>query len=223
MAPSSYRTTRFPWPLIRMNLPGLVHLERRFMVWGLFLVAYYLHRNDAFNAGFFSLQWKGQEVGGLAIAGNARAPGQRLTVEPSPAPVSNLEFKVDFAFFGGPLDLGKGSVYITIITSILEAAPQEAKSAIYQTIINYLNDETTIFVVTPTAVARGMTGPHFTNEVLIDILARTAEFYTENDVYRQVELNVSVSGIMVAQGAFVQKGNLASLPFLNLTEMRSQE
>ena len=220
MAPASYRTTRFSRPLIRMNSPGRVDVERRFMVWGLFLVAYYINRYDAFNISFFSLQWRGQEVAGVGIAGSPRVSGQRLALE---NPASNDEIKIDFAFFGGPLDLGKGSVFMTIITSILEAAPQDTNSIIHQTVINYLNGESAILILTPTAIARSARGPHFTNEVLIDILARTAEFYAANNVYRQLELNISVSGVMVVQGAFVEKRNIASLPFLNITESQAQE
>ncbi|KAL8958759.1 MAG: hypothetical protein Q9183_005774, partial [Haloplaca sp. 2 TL-2023] len=219
-APASYRTTRFPQPLIRINSPGLVDVERRFVVWGLFLVAYYINRYDAFNISFFSLQWKGQEVAGIGIAGSPRAPGQRLALE---MPASNDEVKVDFAFFGGPLDLGKGSVFMTIIASILEAAPQEKESTIYQTVINYLNDESAIFIVTPTKIAKSPTGPHLTNKVLLDILARAAEFYAMSNIYRQLELNISVDGVMVAQGALVQRRNLFFLPFLNVTDTQAQE
>ncbi|KAI4270321.1 MAG: hypothetical protein LQ337_006748 [Flavoplaca oasis] len=216
----SYRTTRFPQPVIRMNSPGLVDVERRFMIWGLFLVAYYVNRFNAFNISFFSLQWKGKEVAGIGIAGTPRIAGQSFALE---VPSSNEEIKIDFAFFGAPLDLGKGSVYMTILASILEAAPQDTNTNIYQTVINYVNDEPAIFIMTPTAVARSARGPYFTNELLIDTLARTAEFYAATKMYRQLGLNISVGGIMVAQGVLGARRNVGSLPFLNSTEVQAQQ
>ena len=220
MGLTSYRTTRFPQPVIRMNSPGLVDVERRFMVWGLFLVAYYVNRYNACNVGFFSLQWKGKEIAGIGIAGTPRTAGQRFAME---GPSSNEEIKVDFAFLGPPLDLGKGSVFMTILASVLEAAPQDRNTNIYQTVINYVNDEPTIFIVTPTAVARSARGPYFTNELLIDTMARTAEFYAATNTYRQLGLNISVDGIMVAQGVLGARRNVASLPFLNSTEIQAQQ
>ncbi|KAI4222139.1 MAG: hypothetical protein L6R36_006381 [Xanthoria steineri] len=213
---TSYRTTRFPEPFIRMNSPGLDDVKTKFMVWGLFLMAFYIHTHDAFQLGFFSLQWKGAEVAGLGIAGTPRLAD---TVGATPLN-NNAVVKVDFAFYGGPLVLGKGSVFMTIIMSLQEAAPQGATDGIYETVINYLPNEPAAFIVTPTRRARRSRGPSFTNAVLIDALARTAEFYAASNIYRQLDLNISVGGVKVAQAAFVQRRNLEALNLLNATDLQ---
>ncbi|KAI4228563.1 MAG: hypothetical protein L6R36_001516 [Xanthoria steineri] len=212
---TSYRTTRFPEPFIRMNSPGLNDVDTKFMVWGLFLMAFYIHTHNAFQMGFFSLQWKGAEVAGLGIAGTPR-----LADTAAVTPLRNAGVKVEFAFYGGPLVLGKGSVFMTIIMSLQEVAPQAATDPIYETIINYLPNEPTVFIVTPTRRARRSRGPYFTNAVLIDALARTAEFFSASQIYRQLELNISVGGVKVAQAAFVQRRNLKSLNLLNATDLQ---
>ncbi|KAI4092451.1 MAG: hypothetical protein LQ339_007932 [Xanthoria mediterranea] len=217
---TNYRTPRFPQPLIKIHSPGKVGVERRYLVWGLFLVAFYLQPHSAFNMGFFSLQWKDEEVAGIGIAGTPRLdrPDSALRL-----PLPNSNVKVDVAFYGGPVDLGKGSVFMTIIASLLEAAPQAGDDRIYETVINYLNNEPAVFVLTPTPVARGTRGPFFTNELLIDTLSRTAEFYAAANIYRQLELKVLVNDVMVAQGAFTRRGSLGSLGFLNTTNIQAKE
>lgn len=217
---TSYRTDRFPQPLIKMNSPGLEDVTRKFMVWGLFLMAFYLHTHNACYMGFYSLQWKGEEVAGIGIAANPRAPPSQSSTLGAPSSNDDDDIKVDVDFFGGPLELGKGSVFMTIIISLLEAAPQAADARIYQTVINFLRNEAAAFIVTPTQAARGARGPYFTNEVLIDTLARTANHYAKSNIYRQLELNVSVEGVVVAQGAFVLRRNLGSLSFFNATEVQ---
>lgn len=217
---TSYRTNRFPQPLIKMNSPGLEDVPRKFMVWGLFLMAFYLHANNDFNMGFYSLQWKGEEVAGIGIAGIPRAPPSQSITLGAPSSIDDGDIKVEFAFIGGLLELGKGPVFMTIIVSLLEAAPQAVDARIYQTVINFLRNEPAAFIVTPTQAAREARGPYFTNEVLIDILARTAEFYATSNIYRQLELNISVEGVVVAQGAFVLRRNLKSLGFFNATEVQ---
>ncbi|KAI4236543.1 MAG: hypothetical protein LQ349_002470 [Xanthoria aureola] len=214
---TSYRTTRFPEPFIRMNSPGLKDVDTKFMVWGLFLMAFYIHTHDAFQMGFFSLQWKGEEVAGLGIAGT---PKLADTAGVTPL---NAGVRVGFAFFGGPLVLGKGSVFMTIIMSLQEAAPQGATDTIHETVINYLPNEPTAFIVTPTRRARRSRGPYFTNAVLIDALSRTAEFYAASNIYRQLELNISVGDVKVAQAAFVQRRNLGSLNLLNATDLHEHD
>ncbi|KAL8847518.1 MAG: hypothetical protein Q9221_007446 [Calogaya cf. arnoldii] len=214
----SYRTIHFPYPLIKMNSPGLVAVKRQYMGWGLFLVAFYLHSNNVCNMGFFSLEWKGEEVAGIGIAGTRPGDGSIVLRSPS----SNMDVKVEFAFYGPPVENGKGSVFITIISSMLEAAPQAIEARIYQTVINYLRNEPIAFIVTPTQVARSDQGPYFTNEVLLEILARSAEYYAISRIYRQLELNISVEGVMVAQGAFALRKSLGSLSFFNATEAQDQ-
>ncbi|KAL8995250.1 MAG: hypothetical protein Q9169_004956 [Polycauliona sp. 2 TL-2023] len=216
MPVSNYRTTRFPQPLIKMNSPGLRDVPRQFMAWGLYLVAFYLRSHNKYNMSFFSLQWKGEEIAGI---GMAATPGV-AAIQNSSLEISspNDGVKVDFAFYGGALELGMGAAFMTIIASLLEVAPQATEAIIYETVINFLHTEPATFVVTPTAVARGPRGPYFTNKVLIEALSRTADFFAASNDYRQLGLNISVDGIMVAQGAFVQRRFLRSLSFLDAVE-----
>ncbi|KAL9013396.1 MAG: hypothetical protein Q9173_001903, partial [Seirophora scorigena] len=212
---TNYRTTRFPQPLIKLTSPAQKDVTRQYIVWGLFLTAFYLHSHNAFNVGFFSLQWNGEEVAAIGIGGTPKLAGANGVLGAIP---ENDNIKVDFAFFGGTAEHGKGAVFMTIIASLLEAAPQAADDRIYQTVINYLNNEPAAFIANPTEASRGARGPYFSNRVLIDALARTADFYTASNTYRQLEMKIFVDDVMVAQGAFVRRTSLESLGFSNATE-----
>lgn len=213
---SNVRTTRFPEPVIKMTAPRVMELARRYMIWGLFLVAFYVHSHDACKMSFYNFQWKGVEVAGIGIAGTpSKGVAQSGTIG---MPPSNPVIHLDFAFYGGSLELGKGAVFMTIITSLLEAAPQSASDRIYQPIINYLQNEPAAFIINPTERARSARSPYFTNEMLIDSLVRATDFYVENDIYRQLEMNISIDGVLVAQGAILQRNNLGLLGFSSALE-----
>ncbi|KAI4192852.1 MAG: hypothetical protein LQ346_004118 [Caloplaca aetnensis] len=224
MANTYYRTARFAQPVIKINSPSTRNIPRRYVVWGTFLTAFYLHKHNACHMGFFVLQWKDQEVAGIGITSSRPAAGQNDAVR-MPPPASNNDnenVKIDIAFFGGPKELGAGAVYMTIIASMMEAAPQASSDRIHETVINYLPNEPATFIVTPTAAARADTGPSFTNAMLIDLLARAADFYAEKGIYRQLGLNASIGGVVVAQAAFARRENLGALGWFNGTEVREQ-
>ncbi|KAL8951245.1 MAG: hypothetical protein Q9222_002773 [Ikaeria aurantiellina] len=206
MAVINYRTTRFPQPLIKIGSPDSVYVARNYVVWGLFLSAFYLYSHNAFHLMSFGLEWKGVEVGAIFIGSQRSAGTSDTAVKPAPG---NADLKVDFAFFGGAQELGKSAVFMVMIASIMEAAPQAAGDAIHETVINILNDNPVAFIATPTRAARGSRGPFFTNLLLIDSLARSAEFFVASGSYRQMEMNISIDGVQVAQAAFVQRRNLA--------------
>ncbi|KAL8916559.1 MAG: hypothetical protein Q9208_008430 [Pyrenodesmia sp. 3 TL-2023] len=218
MPNTNYRTTRFFQPLIKINSPGSKDIKRQFVVWGAFLTAFYLHTHKVCHMGFFSLHWKGPEVAGIGIT-SPRGAGQNGAVV---MPPSNDDIHVDFAFFGDARELGKGAVFMIIISALMEAAPQAADDNIYETLINFLTNEPAALIMTPSKAAREVTGPHFTNTLLIGVLARVADYYAASNIYRQLELNVSVNGVMVAQGAVVRRDNFRSLGFLNATEVQEQ-
>ncbi|KAL8845834.1 MAG: hypothetical protein Q9221_009031 [Calogaya cf. arnoldii] len=216
MPNSNYRTTLFKQPLIKVTSPDLQDIPRQFVVWGLFLSAFYVHRAEVCHMGFFSLQWKGKRVAGVGIT----SPTNKDTVEASQ---SNDAVQVHLAFFGGPQEFGKGTVFMTIMESLMETAPQGIDDIIYKTLINYLNNEPVAVIVTPTKEARDPKGPFFTNRMLVDMLVKATDFYAGNNVYRQLEVNVTVDGVLVAQGAFAHRKNLGSLGFLDITEVQKQE
>lgn len=215
----NYRTTRFDQPLIKIHSPGSKDIRRQFVVWGSFLTAFYIHSHKVCHMGFFTLYWKRNEVAGIGITSSRDAGGQDPAVE---TPPSNDGFKVNFAFFGGAQELGKGAVFMTIISSLMEVAPQATDDRIHETLINFLKNEPAAFIVTPTKAARDVRGPYFTNRMLIAALAQAANFYARNNNYIQAALNVSIDGVMVAQGAIVRRENLRSLGFLNVTEVQEQ-
>lgn len=210
-----YRSRRFPQPLIKLTSPAQKDVTRQYIVWGLFLTAFYLQSHNAFNVGFFSLQWNGEEVAAIGIGGTPKLAGPLGVLGTTP-PTENI--KVDYAFYGGTAELGKDAVFMTIIASLLEVAPQAANDKIHETVINYLNNEPAAFIVTPTEASRGARGPSFSNRVLIDVLVQTADYYAASNTYRQLELKISVDNVMVAQGAFVRRASLGSLGFSNATE-----
>ncbi|KAL8960962.1 MAG: hypothetical protein Q9193_002415 [Seirophora villosa] len=212
---NSYRSRRFPQPLIKLTSPAQKDVTRQYIVWGFFLTAFYLQSHNAFNVGLFSLQWNGEEVAAIGIGGTPKLAGPLGVLGTTPP---NKNIKVDYAFFGGTAELDKGAVFMTIIASLLEVAPQGANDKIHETIINYLNNEPAAFIVTPTEASRGARGPSFSNAVLIDVLVQTADHYAASNTYRQLELKIFVDDVMVAQGAFVRRTSLGSLGFSNATE-----
>ncbi|KAL8757240.1 MAG: hypothetical protein Q9184_004268, partial [Pyrenodesmia sp. 2 TL-2023] len=145
----NYRTTRFVQPIIKIH-SNSKYIKRQFVVWGSFLTAFYIHSHNVCHMGFFTLNWKGNEVAGIGIT-SPRDAGQDPAVEASP---SNDKVKINFAFFGRAQELGMGSVFMTIISSLMEAAPQATDDRIHETLINYLNNEPATFIVTPTKAAR---------------------------------------------------------------------
>ncbi|KAL8707413.1 MAG: hypothetical protein Q9220_007558 [cf. Caloplaca sp. 1 TL-2023] len=209
MEVATYRTTRFPTPIIKLGAPKhQEYVARRYIVWGLYLSALYLHLHNAFHLVFFSLQYKGVEVAGICIGAPALAGERNETAALTPA--ENVNIVLDFAYFGGTLELGRDSVFMIMIASLMEAAPSAESDLIYETIINYLHDEPAAFIATPTRAARSGKGQVFTNRMLLEALARSAEFYNSHGKWRQVEVNITAGGVMVAQAAFVQRSNLAA-------------
>ncbi|KAI4178996.1 MAG: hypothetical protein L6R41_008094, partial [Letrouitia leprolyta] len=215
---TNIRTTRFPEPLVKMTSPGHKDIKRQFIVWGLFQVAFFLHAHNSFNMGFFSFHYKSKEVADIGLGGTPTMVSSRgMSSSGALAAIPpNEELSVDFAFYGP--ELGKGAVFMTIITSLLEAAPQTATAGIYQPIINYLQNEPAAFVVNPTEKSKSARGPSFTNEMLIDSLVRASDFFVEKNVYRQLEMNISFDGVLLAQGAILRRSNLGFLGPLNATE-----
>ncbi|KAL8926580.1 MAG: hypothetical protein Q9208_002907 [Pyrenodesmia sp. 3 TL-2023] len=201
---ANYRTTRFLQPIIKTSSPDMADIQRRYLVWGLFSTAFYLHAYKEFHLAFFSLRWKGEEVGLVGVGGQMFAGS--VTNFSLMTPPSNSDFKISYAYFGSQV-IRKGAVFMTIASALMGAAPPPLETRIQSTWINYVKNEPCAFVVIPSETARTASGPFFTNEDLIDVLTKATDYFARDDVYRQMEMNVSISGVVVAQAAFLHKSN----------------
>ncbi|KAL9003047.1 MAG: hypothetical protein Q9188_004059 [Gyalolechia gomerana] len=199
MRVANYRTTKFPQPIITIRSPEMEPIPRKFVVWGLFLIAFYMRLHRAFQLRFFSLHWKGKEVAGIGI-GKPRTTGTMISDIPKVP--SNRDIAVDYEFFGAQA-LGQDAVFMTIISALSEAAPPPADTRIQETWINFLNTEDCLFTVVPTEAAR--TTMKFTYQDLIQTLSKAAEFFLDRNTYQQLSMNVTFTGTKIAQAAFVLK------------------
>lgn len=209
MPTAAFRTARYPQPVIQIGSPDLRDVPRSYVAWGLFLIAFYINSHNAFHFSYFSLRWKGEEVGGIGVGGRTFA-GDIVTT--SLAAPSNLNILIDFEFFGSQ-DLGKGAVFMTIISALMEAAPPAIDTPLQGPWIHYLANEPCYFVVTPSAAARATSSLSFENQDLIDLLLKAAEYYVRNNAYRQLSMNISFDGVLVAQAAFIYRPTLGALNF----------
>ncbi|KAI4167621.1 MAG: hypothetical protein LQ343_007068 [Gyalolechia ehrenbergii] len=215
---ANYRSTRFLQPLIKINSPNMADIQRKYLVWGLFLTAYHLHIYNEFHLSFFSLRWKGDEVGIVGVGGpifGAGVTNSLHTTTPSPT----NDFQISHAYFGTQV-IRKGAVFMTIASALMEAAPPPLYTRIQSTWINYMQNEPCAFFVTPSEVARTAAGPFFTNEDLIDVLTKATDYFAQDEVYRQMEMNVSVAGAVIAQAVFLHRSNPA---FLELAGINGTE
>ena len=205
MPVANFRTSRYPQPEIKIFSADMADIPRSFVVWGLFLVAFTLNVHNVFKLSFYSLQWKGRDEAGIGVGGfklPRENPNMPTTLTAVPF---NRELAIVYDYFGGAVNFGKGAVFMTIISSIMEAAPRGADIRIQETIINYLQNEPCAFVVTPTAAARTAVAPFFMYRDLIDALTNAAEFFVLHNKYQQVEMNISTNGVLIAQAAFVKR------------------
>ncbi|KAI4286296.1 MAG: hypothetical protein L6R35_004453 [Caloplaca aegaea] len=199
MPVSGFRTTLFMSPIIKLHSPATTEIPRKYVVWGLFLTSYYLHTFNAYQLSLFSLWFDEHEVGGIGIGGRVLASGGVATTPPSGGGAANA-LEIDYAYFGPQHTLGKGAVFMTIISALMEAAPPSAETRITQTWINFLHGEKCIFVVVPSSSSEARAT--FTYFHLVQVLARAAEYYEQKGRFGQLEMNVSADGVRIAQAAF---------------------
>ncbi|KAL9000928.1 MAG: hypothetical protein Q9188_005567 [Gyalolechia gomerana] len=215
---ANYRTTRFLQPLIKINSPNLADIQRKYLVWGLFLTAYHLRMYNEFHLSFFSLRWKGEEVGIVSVGSPMFRGGVTNSLHTTtPSPTN--DFQISHAYFGTQV-IRKGAVFMTIARALMEAAPPPLNTRIQSTWINYMRNEQCAFFVTPSEVARTAAGPFFTNEDLIYVLTKATDYFAQDDVYRQMEMNISVAGVVIAQAVVLPRSNPA---FLELAGINGTE
>lgn len=212
MHPSKYRTTRFRQPIISISTRGDGDVPRRYIVWGLFLTAFYLRANQRFSLAFFVLEWNGKEVAGLGIGGRSLRKRERALTTTSSAssllPLSPLkdvrELRIAYEYNAGAESFEQGAVYMTVIGALTTAAPFDLYARITETWISFLNDEPCVFIVVPSQAAR-TAPPYFIYEDLNLILAKTSDFLADHARYSPLSMNISIDGIEVAKAALTSK------------------
>ncbi|KAI4157020.1 MAG: hypothetical protein L6R39_000836 [Caloplaca ligustica] len=197
MPVTSYRTTRFTSPVIKIQSPRSEAIRRDYVVWGLFLMSFYIHKTSRFTLSFYGLQRNGNEVGGIGMGGALRT-GLSL------APYMDRSITIEYDYFSDD-DLGKGAIFMTIIKALTDAAPTPAVTPIRGTWISFLHTESCLFVVTATDSGRSMTPPFFTYEDLFIVLARVAEKFVHHNRYSPLSMKISIDGTEVAHAAFTRR------------------
>lgn len=209
MRPAIYRTTRFQQPIIRIATHGDGDVPSRYIVWGLFLMAFFLRENQRYSLAFFVLKWKGKEVAGIGI--DERIPSRTETIIkttvaslPVDALNNNRQLVIQYEYSAGAKDFEQGAVYLTIIGALTTAAPSDIKARITKTWISFLNNEPCVFIVIPSLAAR-TAPPYFTYEDLYLILAKTSDFLAGHARYSPLSMNISIYGVEVAKAALTSK------------------
>ncbi|KAL8801129.1 MAG: hypothetical protein Q9182_004681 [Xanthomendoza sp. 2 TL-2023] len=204
MHPKNYRTNRFPSPIIKIAMHGQPDAPRRYIIWGLFLIAFYLRSHEEFMLGYFALQWQGDEIAGVGLG--ATDPRAESITTPS-WPVGSLtagrQLGVAFEYFGSK-DFGPDAVYLTIIAALTKAAPSDLKDRITETWISFLNNEACILVLVPTPAAR-TSASQFLYEDLSGILAKTSDYFADHRRYSPLSMNITVNGVEVAKATLTSR------------------
>ncbi|KAG7009620.1 hypothetical protein G7Y79_00002g007350 [Physcia stellaris] len=209
MPPALYRTTRFQQPIIRIATHGDVDVPNRYIVWGLFLIAFYLRESQRFSLAFFVLKWKGKEVAGISIDERILSkPQDQSNATVASLPVGALQndrpLVIQYEYLAGAKHFEQGAVYLTIIGALTTAAPSDIKARITRTWISFLNSEPCVFIITPSLAAR-TAPPYFTYEDLNLVLAKTSDFFTAHARYSPLSMNISIDDVEVAQAALTSK------------------
>ncbi|KAL8832015.1 MAG: hypothetical protein Q9170_005048 [Blastenia crenularia] len=208
---ANYRTTRFHQPLIAINVPDSSNrIARKYVIWGLFLSAQYLHISEGFSQSFFTLRYKEEEVGGIGIGTGLTATnrGTTTTTVNDPAVLQTRNINVDFEFYD-TTDLGKDAIFMTIIGALVNAAPPISNNPIQQTWASFQNDQPVVFVAVPVPAARSLP-PFLTYEDVILVLARAAEYFVAKGKYCPLKMDIHVSGFKVAEAAFALKSQVGN-------------
>ena len=208
MHPTYYRTTRFESPVIKIETHGDLDVPRRYVVWGLFLMAFYLRANQRFSFAFFILKWEGKEVAGIGIGDRIAGRTKKTFMGASSLSISSLkanrQLLIRYEYTAGAPKFEQGAAYLTIIGALTTAAPSAITARITETWISFLNDEPCVFIVVPSLAVR-TAPPYLLYEDLKLILAKTADFLVEHARYSPLTMNVSVDGVEVAKAALTNK------------------
>ena len=214
---ASYRTTKYLQPLIQVQSPRQVELWRAYMAWGLFLVAFYMDVNNFYKLSFFTLMWDDRVIGGIGV-GDSPSFETPTAMVVDQDQLSDRFLSVSYEFFGNQR-FQKGAVFATLAGALLQAAPAKSSTWLRTTWISFLKGQSCAFVIIPTPVSRMLGPSYFEIRDLLDVLVKAAEYFAEHGTYRQLSMNISVDGKMVAQAAVWHK---ASAEFQNLLFLRNE-
>ncbi|KAL8791246.1 MAG: hypothetical protein Q9213_000203 [Squamulea squamosa] len=207
MQGSTFKTQKFPELVISLGSAFLSLIQR-----------------SAFHPILFSLRWENEAVGIIEYGpptimvqpeyeiGQTRALGQgpanfsapvNRTTSKIVLPESNRHLLIHFKYFGKPPpNIGKSSVFMTIISALAQAAVPDADSTVVYTFVAKLDGGNCALMVSSEAPSR-TTPPFLRYGDLIQALADAADFYLANRLYTQLHMQLSIDGILLASVVFL--------------------
>ncbi|KAL8769882.1 MAG: hypothetical protein Q9209_004320 [Squamulea sp. 1 TL-2023] len=229
MPRSIFKTQKFPNLVISLDSAFLSLIERRYVIWGLFLAIRYMIDFDAFQPILFSLRWENEEVGSIEYGPpsvmsqqlehdfnqtKALGPGAASLSAPTDTttsvmvqPVSNRHLSIHFTYFGNPPpNIGKSNVFMTIISALVQAAIPDADFTVLYTFIVRLDGGNCALMVSSEAPSR-TTPPFLRYGDLIHALADAANFYLGNRLYTQLHMQLTIDGVLLASAVFLYTPN----------------
>lgn len=234
MRDQHFRTTRFPQLNVSMN----THYEtvpRKYVVWGLFLACAIMEEGTGFGWNFFSLQWQGREVAGLAFSPLLPTPqpsdgGPDGTKTTTPNQVSSIdESKVtnSTATLGttasqtdSPGASNDDTVAVTlqhiggplrdidVYMELLDAMAHAAPNPPDRRITRVWTsefDDCHATFSTNQVPATRSEPPHYTFRVLIESLALAAEHIVEENQYYEFGMLIKVNDVAIASALLIHK------------------
>ncbi|KAL8941805.1 MAG: hypothetical protein Q9216_002043 [Gyalolechia sp. 2 TL-2023] len=162
---ANYRTTCFLQPLIKINVPNLAHIQRKYLVSGVFLTAYHLLVHNNFHNLVLqpALERRKSEHRWRPRPRVYRRCHQFLTLSPG------SDFQISHAHLATRV-IRKGAVFMIIASPLIEAVPLSLRTRIQSTWIDYMRVEQCTPVIASSKVATAAAGLFFINEDLIHVL-----------------------------------------------------
>lgn len=217
MPPSSFSTKKFPQLIIQLNPTFLTTIQRKYVVWALFLAIQHMNEQDAFQPTVFSLKL-GHEGLGRIEYGTPRPESRLLEqsanhtgisgqptmdvdgIQGRPAStvsteVSNRLLSIHYRYFGKPPPyIGKNGVFMTVVGALTQAAIPAADADVRYMVLSRVAGEHCTLSATPTRT----TPPFLRFEDFIQSLANAADFYLANRIYTQLDMQLRIDGTTVA-------------------------
>ncbi|KAL8758000.1 MAG: hypothetical protein Q9184_004057 [Pyrenodesmia sp. 2 TL-2023] len=227
----SFSSQQYPGLIITVLPPDYSDMiERRFVVWGLYLAILYMNMHNAFQPTIFQLKWNNQIVGRIEYGslrsysrlymrqqingetnGTSVKPGIR-TYEKAKDPTAEHSLQVStnhdnhllihFRYFGKPPPkIAKGDIFLTILGALTQAAVADASADALRTFTSAVSVSGAhcTFIL---ARVSSRNAPTLRMKDLIHSLAAAADFYIANRVYTQLDMRLSVDGVVMASAAF---------------------
>ena len=229
----TWRTDRFPRLIIEMNTHHAT-IPRKYVIWGLFLACATMETVTGFGLNFFSMQWQGREVGGLAFSPihspsplfgylanstSNQASSQDVVVTDRPSTVVTSSNQTDslqadavsvvIAHHGGPLSMF--DVMNNIEIAILTAARETLNDRITHVWTAEEDALHTTFSTNQAQSPARSVPPFYTFKVLIESLALAAEQLVAANQYYELAMVVKVDGVAVGSSFLIHKRFMADV------------